>query len=619
MQETLLLFVVIALVLGSLAFRSLRHFVDVWLRRGPHSIESSIPMDAPNLPPELITPHQRLIGSGFALVGAEYIRLHRRSRPRLGYIYVSRSGYTFAEVTVMGRGKAFLGLFTRFHDDALIWTTYPQGENITTDRLIARYARDDMDAAFRHHQAATARWKPTKGNPVRIRTLSETQDASAWFRHVHGRQIYRRVAGVRLIVGLLYAVAAGFAAYEAMHLWNGGAQSMRSLLAFSGLLIVGLEGALGNWLRRPPGALDRQPAAQRRWVARVLGVVPLLAFLTVIGVLVANPRLLTTTLDLVSIRQQSGQDWVTIPLPGDRAVDLEVVQGELWALTGTTLALWNPLPRTWQTVYTTDDNAQDMAIGEGGNTIWVLTQAGIAQCEAAARACSHSFNLADGTTIAAHGADALAVTTTGYGAFFTAGRWTNFSLFGLLTRFEIEDAPGHEATAIFTHDGTAWIEWGQVWRRPVGDERWALALYDQPPPVRLDIIGTTPDHLWTLWGNGLSRDDPDLRNWDFFDWQALGGEYAGQVFDLAADPDGSVWFGTHRGLLHNTGDDWELLPIAGISAISEVATASDGALWIQTINDTTAGLPNAVLIPVVGVLLIVLFRAFTWLAQRAVG
>ena len=80
--------------------------------------------------------------------------------------------------------------------------------------------------------------------------------------------------------------------------------------------------------------------------------------------------------------------------------------------------------------------------------------------------------------------------------------------------------------------------------------------------------------------SGLSRFDGE--NWDYF---APEDDFPmnGNVLSLAADADGGLWAGGYHNLAHFDGETWQSAPSldeSEIPAISSIAPAPDGSLWI---------------------------------------
>jgi hypothetical protein len=584
----------LALLMAYLAFNSLMGWYN--LRNGgrPFRVTPIDRMTAPVLP-AIVQPIDDLLrANGYRLMGAQQIKQHWHSSPQVAYQYLSATGDTFAELAALGPSQSFFGLMTRFRDDSLIWMTFPMGEVINEAKVLAAYAAHNPQAALSHHHAAIETWTRQKGAPLVMRSNADVQATEDWYNRTHRARIYRRMRAVKLLMTPLYALAALFAGVEAARLIGGGETTAWSIAAMGGLIVPVIEMAFGGWLAKPPGPVDsaavaQLPPAQQEekkpvslW--RFAWFIPLLAIVALPVLFVANPGLLTQS--FTEIRYQQDGEWVGIPSPGDQVRSLGAApDGGLWGLTASTINRWDGF--AWQVAYSTDNHAIEFAMDD--DQVWTVTKEDIIRCDTTTQACEVAQAFDQGSAIAAEGGRVLALSQDATAAYYDGNAWKQFNLAERLPGFNAGDAPDYLATAAITSDGTEWIEWGQVWHRVRGRGEWQLALYEQEAPVYFDVIGTSPERVWTRWSNGLSKDEPDLYNWEFFYWEEIGGNYANKIFDLEADSRGDVWFATSDGLLYYTSGLWELIPVPEASVVTELAITPDDQLWVQITKGGSGG------------------------------
>lgn len=627
--------ILLTLTLGYAAFFSVRQCIYILLGLGPHRIETIDPARVPKLSRQLIDFEGWLRDNGFIFIGAQRIRQYAESLPVTRYVYTSPDGETtvcvqksfFVWATVFIPTQPSIMLSSRFADDSLLWTTYPYGTGIIDERLTARYVLNDVPTLFRHHRVSISRWTPGRGSPLKVNTLADYTETRHWIDRVHGKRIYERVFKARVSLSILYGLGTGISIDQVIRLWRGGGEIWQyPLVIIAGLLVL-IETLLLGWAYRPDNAVDRMrrsnemissptnervhpfyrdtiPPSFTQSMRPYSGCTMVLLF-PFIGVLLCCfmttflPGVLLETFNLTTIRQQVGQSWIQIPLPGDAAIDLEVVDEHLWALTDSTLAIWNPTSgsdplRTgridgwWQTIYATFDNPQGMAVngdfGDGAVTdsVWVLTHQHIVQCAVTTRACGTAYTVQGGVTIAAHGDQVLAVTRGGRAIEFANGQWTEYALLGTLPGFSVIDALADEATVVFTSDGATWIEWGYVWHRSPGATEWTQ-VQQEGLPVQFDILGTSPGYLWMRDGFGISRSELDLTNGIIFtQWNVAIG-YENEFREVVAGRNGEVWGITYLDIMHFDGTEWET-PNSSQNrrGVSRAAVGSDGQMWTQT-------------------------------------
>jgi hypothetical protein len=539
-------------------------------------------------PPDVLKPlNEMLRAQGYHFIGAETNQTYSFSSPYTAYVYLSEKGDTYAELGAPG-GTAQLMLHTRFQDEARIITSYPLGQVLKAPELLAHYAAHDPQVIFPHHHEAVREWTWQKSAPVRLRSWAEVKAEDIRFLSSKARRLFFRSARyTRLVMLALYSIGGLLCWVELFSTFNGGRASARTIMALLTILFPVIDMVLLNWALKPANPLDKgaiaklpqsQKTTQQPFTLGRAGW--LLGIVLLVGGLMLSilfPGIWGGS--MTNIRYQQGDTWVEVPSPGDMVRGLEfAADGTLWSITAGGIHRWSAA--AWQTIYTTNSNLITFALDS--KTLWAISTYDIVRCDTRAYTCEVARQIERGVSIAANGGRMLAVTGQGMAYAFENDVWDEFALVDVLPGFNLSDAPGYLATVAIAPDNSQWIEWGQVWRRSSRSELWDRVLYGQEAPLRFDILGTTSDHVWTYWNNGISRDEPTLSNWDFFSWEDIGNNYSNQIFDLQDAPNEDVWIATNRGLVQYGRSGWQLIPVPEASVITEVAVSPDNQLWIQT-------------------------------------
>lgn len=566
--------------------------------------------------------HELLLAHHFRLLGAEQVKPMRHMPESTAYRYASETGETTAEL--VQAGEAFLlSLRSVFRDDSLLDTRFPMGDAMETPQLRMAYAAQEPLAALRHHQAALAEWTLEKGKPRVVRSLMEAADLDELIRERHFRSLYTRQRLVSRAIAALSSLGLLVCGLEVARLLHGGEIAPSSLLAMSTMVLFLIGSTLTGWLQRPPGPLDgpqqaataraqpaqpAQPAPQTVSLWRLSGFIPLLAALAFPVLLVVDPGLLSGW--AIELRRQEGDGWAVAPLPGDQVRGLAAApDGAMWAMTAKDIVRWDGA--AWQTIYSTDGHAIEFAVD--GAALWAVNQRDIVRCDMLSRDCAVARAFPDGVSIAAGQGEVLALSAEATAALYQDGAWELFALAERLPGFNPSAAPDYLATTAITSDGTRWIEWGPIWSQVAGRGGWQAATYQQAEPPNADILAATGGYVWTEWSNGISRDEPALTNWDFYEWDIVGARLGNNIFDVAVDPNGGVWFGTgqNHGLIHFAGGEFEMIPVADASVVSELAFTPDNQLWIQV---TRGGAVPWLMVGLALVVMLGIPRLIRWLA-----
>jgi hypothetical protein len=157
-------------------------------------------------PPAVATLLDELRRLGFEVIGVTDTAVGRRPPIRV-WILTEKGGEgtTWAEVTrartpmVIFMSRA--GDLSRAGDGRFIETSYPNGESIDHQYVLARPIESSAEDALREHRAALAQWASHSSPPVVVRDLDEYRQVEAEFRE--------RTAGFRIAAYLERVVEPG--------------------------------------------------------------------------------------------------------------------------------------------------------------------------------------------------------------------------------------------------------------------------------------------------------------------------------------------------------------------------------------------------------------------------
>jgi hypothetical protein len=163
-------------------------------------VVSSVP------PPAVATLLSELQRLGFPVIGVTDTAVGRRPPIRV-WILTEKGGEgtTWAEVTrartpmVIFMSRA--GDLSRAGDGRFIETSYPNGESIDHQYLLARPIESSAEDALREQRAALAQWASHSGPPFVVRNLDEYRQVEAEFRE--------RTGGLRIAAYLERVVEPG--------------------------------------------------------------------------------------------------------------------------------------------------------------------------------------------------------------------------------------------------------------------------------------------------------------------------------------------------------------------------------------------------------------------------
>jgi hypothetical protein len=142
-------------------------------------------------PPAVATLLGELRRLGFEVIGVTDTALGRRPLIRVWILTESGgAGTTWAEVTMAGKPMVIFmsraGDLSRAGDGRYIETSYPGGETIDHQYVLARPISSSAEDALREHRAAVAQWASHSGPPVVVGDLDEYRRVEAEFRQRTG-------------------------------------------------------------------------------------------------------------------------------------------------------------------------------------------------------------------------------------------------------------------------------------------------------------------------------------------------------------------------------------------------------------------------------------------------
>lgn len=205
---------------------------------------------APPFPKALQNLDQRLRDEGYTYLGTKDVQVYQLSLPKTIYGYQSPDS-TFAFLQVFLYTHPLLELITHFPDKSEIRTSFPTGENISTDYLIARHAVRDPVAALRHYHAAVEQWTRQKGDPMRLETLADEQAVRDHFARTHHPKLYKRLMNLSLLRSILLVIST-------LIFLVGGPQ--RTEIAVLFVLVAVLMQLFSSRLQKPAAPLDASEA-----------------------------------------------------------------------------------------------------------------------------------------------------------------------------------------------------------------------------------------------------------------------------------------------------------------------------------------------------------------------
>lgn len=621
--------ITLLLIAGGFAFQCLRQYLFLQGKGMPHGLKRLSPFEVGALPPRMVTYDEMLREHGFKLIGMEMVKLFSTSKEMPNYIYLSQQRDTYAEIHFPVPDKALIGLVSRFADNSVVLTTFPVGESIRKPNLVVSFAANNPQAIFSHHAAIVAAATKTKGTPVIMRNWLDVQACDEVYRLTHRKSVMHNTKQVKLVASVWYLFFFVIIAFETARLLMNMEPGVLSMLNYAVLAGVFVELVLTGARQKPSEAIDwgktpaspvpqpvydktihplDQPAPQPQvaraqpqrpvTIWRLAWLAPLLLALAFPALLVVNPGLFGNIND---IRYHSGDEWVTIASPGRHLRSFSATpDGALWGLTESTVVRWDG--SAWQTIFTISSLALEFAVDH--TRIWVVSKDHIIYCDAEAVTCSIALEFPGGADIAANRGRVLVLNEEGVASLYDGESWSQFALAEHLPQFDAEQVSWVYAETAITADRTLWIEWNYIWHLPPDDDQWILAYYGQDDPVRADILGSANRNLWTEWSNGISRDQPDLSDWDFYYWEDVGRDLSDEIFEVETGPDGEAWLATMDGVLHHTGDKWDLIPVPGAMTVAEIAITPDNRLWVQVASQSSGLL---LIVVGVGILLLMMY------------
>ena len=172
-------------------------------------------------PPAVATLLAELRRLGFQVIGVTDTAIGRRPPIRVWILAENGgAGTTWAEVTrartPMVIFLSLAGDLSRPGDGRFIETSYPHGESIDHQYVLARPIESSTEDALREHRAALAQWASHSGSPVVVRDLDEYRQVEAELRE--------RTSGFRIAAYLERVVEPG--------LWRWAISAAIGILTF---------------------------------------------------------------------------------------------------------------------------------------------------------------------------------------------------------------------------------------------------------------------------------------------------------------------------------------------------------------------------------------------------
>ena len=187
------------------------------------------PWDSIAMPPELQKLDAQIQAQGFHPLGLLNCTNTLATAP--SWFYSNEEGTIWVEtVQVTAEDPAMMQYGSRFEDEALILTYFPEGETIETEMFHCRFAAKEMDAAYHYHKQMVKEWRPLHGQIHKADTLENARKYYPIYFERYQTLTFRRTAidlALLTVVGLL---ALGMMLLDAALLGFSPAHAMDGLL-----------------------------------------------------------------------------------------------------------------------------------------------------------------------------------------------------------------------------------------------------------------------------------------------------------------------------------------------------------------------------------------------------
>lgn len=204
---------VLSLVILGLAY----YLRIVRVRRGSHAIRDvSEPLPLDNADPAEIRLLARLGFSGLGIL--EYRFFWRPNIPAPLWYYVDSERTTCAEVSShpFDQTRVLVKLFSWFPDNALVETYHDYGETIDEADYSVRFARHDLERAYRSHRQRLESFTTQHGSPVIFSTVTQLIPYSDIDIQRYRRRRMRRTSRVALMLMILSVLVLGVVGISAL-------------------------------------------------------------------------------------------------------------------------------------------------------------------------------------------------------------------------------------------------------------------------------------------------------------------------------------------------------------------------------------------------------------------
>jgi hypothetical protein len=221
----------------------------------PPKVKEVSSIDHP-LPIKLYDNAQLLVKLGFQPVGVSHTKLFLSGEGNTWH-YIDSTGEIVAE---LGLYRDMVAFTTWFHDNALIQTYNPIGENIQTHNFHTRFTTHSVETAYHYHTEQVEIWRWLHNKPVKFTSVIDTLPYEAVYRSLYRIRHMRRLTITMLAITLIW-LGMAISTFATSYMYLIGFAFNRVLVAaiVMGVFVIGgfwVLDVLNKSLVTPPNALD---------------------------------------------------------------------------------------------------------------------------------------------------------------------------------------------------------------------------------------------------------------------------------------------------------------------------------------------------------------------------
>jgi hypothetical protein len=548
----------------------------------PLNITEFSAQDAPPLSPLLVEPDAILKEAGFRYVGAVTFQIAVRTPIATEYQYLSPDGTINARLGLPFPSEYGFSLISRLADNSCLFTQFLMGEKLQKADVELAYATHDPHAAIAYHQRRVIEWSQEKGTSAQDSLLGDNSDGDEWFAATFWRERKKSPLRVRWLFVVIYSLVIMLNIGAAIFIWLNDNVTMLHALLLCIPWLAALEMHLLHTTLRVGQPLDYDliralpPTEQKQKLP--FSYWKFARTCLIIAGIVAIPTYYYWDASGERIHQLDATTLESVQsLPGATTLAIAVTDdGAVWRVTYSGIERWES--REWVTVFTEQRLLPQLTAD--GNRIWALTPVSIISCEVQTSTCAIAETIDGGFALAANDGKVLVLTHPGVVHALENDQWSTYKLQDTLREFRLEAISSQFARVAITEDGTEWISWHQLWRRPTNSSEWRPVRFEQESSTPVFIIGSAGNDVWLLWSTSVSRVDSRLEFTDDYTWEVIGHDLSTGSTTLTGTGDDNVWAPTTGGVIHFDGTDWIAVPNRQLQPANDLAITADGQVWV---------------------------------------